>query len=66
MSNKVPSIPSRTRTVKPVSNRGRLIAAILKIHNQGQQQRRRGLEAKVPASPPRIEPQGPRDGATGA
>lgn len=73
MSNRIPSVPSRSRTGKPVSNRGRLIDAILKIHTDQGRQRRRVLEApaplapeKTPESSPRIEPQGPRDGATGA
>lgn len=66
MSNRIPSVPSRPRTGKPVSNRGRLIDAILKIHNDQGRQRRRSQEAKAPESSPRIEPQGPRDGVTRA
>lgn len=70
MSNRNPSVPSRPRTGKPVSNRGRLINAILKIHTDQGRQRRRVLEALAPEQTPesshRIEPRGPRDGATGA
>lgn len=65
MSYRIPSNPSRPRTGKLLSNRGRLIETILKIHNEGRQ-RRRNQEEKAPEGSPLIELDGPRDGATGA
>ena len=65
MSYRIPSNPSRPRTGKLLSNRGRLIETILKIHNEGRQ-RRRDQEEKALEGSPLIEPRGPRDGATGA
>lgn len=62
MSYRIPSLPPRPRTAKVLTNRGRLIETILRIHNDQGRQRRRDLEGKLDIAP-RI---GPQDGATGA
>lgn len=65
MSHRIPSLPNSLRTGKVLTNRGRLIETILKIHNEGLQ-RRRVQVARAPQGSPGIEARLSRDGATGA